>query len=142
MVIVLRGLLLGALLGVLFGSLARALMRLVAIGMVMEPEFDLPASIALVSVFLIAGAGAGAARAVGPLTWPLALVLVLASAPLLVMGTVFAVGEIGEILERDLTMLWRAELLAFSGVILATVLVTPYTGWRAGRRVARRAGRD
>jgi hypothetical protein len=138
MLIVLRGLLSGTAIGVVFGALARVLMRLVAIGMGNEPEFDLSASLAIVSLFAISGAGAGAAGAVGLRSWGLALAVVLTSAPLLVTGAAFALGEIGEILDHDLTLPWLVELLALSGVIVATMLLTPYAGWRAGRRAAGR----
>ena len=133
-----RGFVFGALLGVVLGVLARSLMRLVAIGMAIEPELNVGASIAIVSLFVVAGSGAGAARALDVRTWQRALLVVLSSAPLLVMGTTFAVGEIVEILDLDLTLPWTIELMAMSAVILGTALVTPYAGWRAGRRAARR----
>ena len=135
---VVRGLLFGAALGLFFGAIARALMRLVAIGMGDEPELDVGVSVTLIGIFIVSGAGAGAARAAHIPTWGRALAIFLTSAPLVVMGTVFGVGEVAEILDRDLTPPWVVELLALSAVIFAIVLLTPYTGWRAGRRVDRR----
>lgn len=138
---VVLGLLCGAVTGAVFGVLARALMRLVAIGMTVETEYHLGSSLAIVSLFVVAGAGAGLARALGLRGWLAALVLLLSAAPLFVLGTAFAIGETGEILDRDLTPPWRAELLAMAAVIFATVLVTPYAGWRSGGPVARRLGK-
>jgi hypothetical protein len=132
------GVLCGALVGAVLGVLARALMRLVAIGMTVETEYHLGSSLAIVSLFVVAGAGAGLARALGLRWWQAALVVVLSAAPLVVVGTAFAIGETQEILDRDLTEAWRAELLAMAAVIAATVLVTPYAGWRSGGPVARR----
>ncbi|MET0997729.1 MAG: hypothetical protein ABWX73_03350 [Marmoricola sp.] len=131
------GLVVGALVGLFFGVLARALMRLVAIGMAIEPELDRGATAALVSLFVVSGAGAGAGAAFRLRTWRLALVLVLSSAPLFLMGVAFGVGEVIEIIDLDLTLPWMIELLALSGVIVAVVLVTPYAAWRAGRRTVR-----
>jgi hypothetical protein len=137
---IVRGIVFGALIGVVLGSLSRALMRLVAIGMGTEPEFDREASLSVVSLFVLSGAGAGAARAFDLRTWRLALVLVLSSAPLLVVGTAFSIDEIREILDRDLTVPWKVELILLSGVIVLALLLTPYAGWRAGRRRGREAG--
>lgn len=134
---VVRGLVFGAALGLFFGALARALMRLVAIGMGDEPELDVGVSVTLIGLFVISGAGAGAARAARIPTWGRALTIVVTSAPLLLTGAAFGVGEVAEILDRDLTPPWTIELLLVSVVILAMVLLTPYTGWRGGRRAAR-----
>jgi hypothetical protein len=130
------GFVVGALVGLLLGALARGLMRLVAIGMAIEPEFDRGATAALVSLFAVSGAGAGAAAAYRLRTWRLALLLVLSSAPLLLMGVAFGIGEVIEIIDLDLTLPWMIELLALSGVTVAVVLLTPYAAWRAGRRTA------
>jgi hypothetical protein len=137
---IVRGIVFGALIGMVLGSLSRALMRLVAIGMGTEPEFDREASLSVVSLFVLSGAGAGAARAFDLRTWRLALVLVLSSAPLIVVGTAFSIDEIREILDRDLTVPWKVELILLSGVIVLALLLTPYAGWRAGRRRSREAG--
>ena len=135
---VVRALVFGAATGVGLGVLARALMRLIAIGMGIELEFNRGASIAIVSLFVVSGAGAAAARAFGLRTWQLGLVLLVSSAPLLVMGTTFAVGEFAEILDRDLTLPWLVVLLALSSAIIAAALLTPYAGWRAARGSAPR----
>lgn len=130
----LRALLAGAAVGVILGALARALMRLVAIGMTIETELHVGASLAIVSLFLVSGAGAGVAAALSVNRWIEALVLVVSSAPLFVMGGLFTVGEVGEVRDRDLGLIWTGELLALSTVIVALVLVTPPAAWRAGRR--------
>ncbi|MCW2762142.1 MAG: hypothetical protein JWR85_2343 [Marmoricola sp.] len=137
MYLVLRGLIVGVAVGVVFGSLARALMRLVAIGMAIEPEFHLGVSLAIVLLFVVSGIGAGVVGALYWRSWRLALVLLATSAPLLLMGAGFGIGEIREVLDQDLSGPWTAELLAMSGVIIFVALVTPYLGWRAGRRVGR-----
>ncbi|MEO7351236.1 MAG: hypothetical protein ABIR34_10630 [Marmoricola sp.] len=141
MMLVVRGCVFGVAMGLVLGVLARALMRLIAIGMTIEPEFHLGPSIAIVSLFVISAAGAAAARALDLGGWRVALLLVLTSAPLLVMGSAFASGEIGDILARDLTPPWTVELLALAGVIVGIVLVTPYAGWRVGVRGRGRAAR-
>jgi hypothetical protein len=135
------GLLCGALVGALLGMLARALMRLVAIGMTVETEYHLGTSLAVVSLFALAGAGAGLARALDVGGWRAGLVLVVGAAPLFVVGLAFVLGETAEILDRDLTPLWQAELVAMAAVIDATVLVTPYAGWRAAGPTTRRYAR-
>ena len=108
-------------------------MRLVAIGMGIEHEFNLGASLAIVTLFVLSAAGTAAARVIALRTWRRALILVLSSAPLLGMGAVFAYGEINEVLERDVTLAWLVELLILSGVIVGTALLTPFAGWRAAR---------
>lgn len=130
---VVRAVFFGAVVGLVLGVIARALMRLVAIGMTTELEFNRGASLAIVGLFVISGAGAGAARAFDLRTWQLGIVFLLTSAPLLITGTAFAVGEINDVLNRDLKTPWLVVLLALSGGILAAVLLTPYAGWRAAR---------
>ncbi len=130
---VVRALVFGTAIGAVLGVLARALMRLIAIGMGLELEFNRVATIAIVSLFVVSGAGAAAAGVFGLRTWRLGLVLIVSSAPLLIMGTTFAVGEIDEILDRDFTLPWKVVLLAVSGAIVAAAFLTPYAGWRAGR---------
>ncbi len=131
---VVRAVLFGAVVGLVLGVIARALMRLVAIGMTTELEFNRSASVAIVGLFVISGAGAGAARAFDLPNWQLGIVFLLTSAPLLIIGTAFAVGEINDVLNRDLKTPWLVVLLALSGGILAAALLTPYAGWRAARR--------
>ncbi len=132
---VVRGLLLGALVGVVLGSLARALMRLVAIGMGVgvEPEFHLGVSLAIVSLFVLAGGGAGLARSLTLKAWQSALIVLATTVPLWLMAGAFALGETQDILDLDLTPPWTVELLAMAALIIGLVLVTPYAGWRTGR---------
>ncbi len=130
---IVRGLLLGAATGVVLGALVRGLMRLVAIGMGSEPAFHLGASIGIVSLFLLACAGAATARAVDLRRAWKALILVVTSAPLLLMGAMFTVVEVSEVRDRDLHPLWTIELLILSTVIVAITLATPLAGWRVGR---------
>ncbi|MCW2848807.1 MAG: hypothetical protein JWR90_2781 [Marmoricola sp.] len=129
--VVFRGLVAGVLVGVVLGALARALMRLVAIGMATDPEFHLGASLAVVGLFVLSAAGASVSRVL-LLGWRLVVALLVTSAPLLVLGTAFAVGEAPEILDHDLTPPWTIELFALAAVIAGVALVTPYAGWRAG----------
>jgi hypothetical protein len=126
--------------GVVLGALARAFMRLVAVGMGVDvqPEFNLGASIAILSLFALSGAGAGAARSLELPERQSAIVVLGSSLPLLLTGLVFSIGETREILDLDLTPPWTVELLAMSAVIAGLVLVTPYAGWRVGRRRRRR----
>ena len=130
---VLRGLLLGVVTGVVLGVLVRALMRLVAIGMGSEPEFHLGASIGIVSLFVLACAGAATARALELRRAWKALILVVTSAPLLLMGGMFTLVEVSEVRNRDLHPLWTIELLILSTVIVAIALATPLAGWRVSR---------
>ena len=53
--------------------------------------------------------------------------MLVTSAPLLLVGTAFATGEITEVLDRDLTLPWTIELLAMAGVIVLIVLRHPAT---------------
>lgn len=133
----LRALFAGAAVGVVLGALARALMRLVAIGMTIEPEFHPGASIALVSLFVVSGAGAGLAAVLTLNRWLRSLVLLVPTIPLLLFGGAFTIGEVGEVRDRHLDPIWTGELLAVSTVIVALALVTPYAAWRAGGRMSR-----
>lgn len=134
MMLVVRRLLLGAVLGVVLGSLACALVHLVKIGEGLDPEFHLASSIGVVMLFVLSGAGAAAGRALDLRAWQSAIVLLASSAPVLVVGAALTMGEIDEILARDLTPPWTIELVAMVAVIAGVVLVTPYAGWRVGRR--------
>ncbi len=137
MVQLLRAVLAGAGVGVVLGAVARGLMRLVAIGMTIEPEFHTAASIGVVSLFAVSGAGAGIAAVLPLDRWLRGLVLLVASIPLLLFGGAFTVGEVGEVRDRDLDPIWTGELLALSTLIVALALITPYAAWRAGRRAGR-----
>jgi hypothetical protein len=128
---VIRALLLGAATGAVLGTLARALMRLVAIGMTIETQFRVGASLAIVAMFVVSGAGACVARVLDVSTRTRALVVLGSSAPLALMGTAFAIDEIGDVMDLEFTPPWTAELLFLASVILALMLATPYAAWRA-----------
>jgi hypothetical protein len=128
---VIRALLLGAATGAVLGTMARALMRLVAIGMTIETQFRVGASLAIVALFAVSGAGACVARNLDVSTRTRALVVLGSSAPLALMGTAFAIDAVGDVMDLEFTPPWTAELLFLAGVILALMLATPYAAWRA-----------
>lgn len=109
-------------------------MHLLEIGKGLDPEFHLGAAIAVVSLFVLSGAGAGAARSLDLDAWQTALVILVSSTAVLIEGAIVADRELKEILDLDLTPPWTIELVAMVAVIVGLVLVTPYAGWRAGHR--------
>ena len=135
----LAGLVRGALLGVLLGAAARLLMRVVALGSGLVPEFHLEVTAVLLGLFALSGAGAALA---GALAWrglTLALAVGMSSAILMFFGAVFTVGEVRDLLHAGLPTLDTSWLLVVSAMILLLVVATPFSGWRAGRPKALRS---
>ncbi len=130
---VLRGLVRGGLVGAVFGVLARSLMRVVALLMGEEVEFDLVASSLIVSLFVLSGAGAGLAAAAGLRALAATLVVAASSALLLLMGGAIGTGEAAAAIDKDLSAVRTVVVLAAAGAIGALTLATPYVGWRLGR---------
>lgn len=131
----LRGLVRGALGGLALGVAARVLMRVAAVGMGLEPEFDILSSGLIVALFVLSGAGAGLAAATG-LPAVLAAVVVAASSVLLLLtGGGIGIGEATSTFDRGLSSLRELMVLAVAVVIGALTFSTPYVGWRLGRRV-------
>ncbi len=130
---VLRGLVRGGLAGAVFGVLARSLMRVVALVMDEEVEFDLVASSLIVSLFVLSGAGAGLAAAAGLRALAATLVVAASSALLLLMGGAIGTGETVAAFDKDLSAVRTVGVLAAAGGIAALTLATPYVGWRLGR---------
>ena len=129
----------GAAAGLVLGVVARAAMRGVALLAGDEPAFEAGATGAILGLFVLAGAGSALAGVLASRSVLLALLVgILACGPLLLLGAGIGTGEISETALGVRPGVARASALALSAAIVATVVLTPYVGWR-GRR-ARTAG--
>ena len=125
-----RALVSGALLGAVLGVVARLLMRLVALVTDTDTEFTWEGSLTIVGLFVVAAAGTRAAsRGVRP-RWAAAMVAVVISAPLVLLGTIFGVGEVVVSGDDGVSGATALVVYAAAALILVMAWATPVVAWR------------
>jgi hypothetical protein len=120
----------GALLGAVTGVVARLLMRVVALVTEDDPAFTWGASLAIVGLFVLSGAGAGAAATFASRRWLAFLVVAVTSLPVVLIGTAIGVGEVASAVDEGVAGLRRLALFGAAVVILGLAYTTPYLAWR------------